>query len=100
MPMRPLPPRHLLRDRVFPIASVEMVQLESGEIDTIETANVDVDLIRIGARNVERMDAASRAEGVLGRAGVELISRQRILAAEQFERVRHHDEVQKALLGA
>src|SRR5947209_3048395 len=61
-----LSPRHLFRDRVLPIAAIESVRLERGEVDAIEASHVHVDLIRVGARNVERMDAAGGAEGVLG----------------------------------
>src|SRR5580704_18460712 len=35
-----LPPRHLLRDRVLPIAAIESVRLESGEIDAVEATDV------------------------------------------------------------
>src|SRR4029077_19158495 len=62
--------------------------------------DVDVDLIRIGARNVDRMDAAGGAEGMARRAGVEPVSGQRILAADEFERVGRDDEMQKAFLAA
>ena len=95
-----LPPLHLLRDRVLPIAAIESVRLESGEIDAVEATDVDIDLIRIGARNVERMDAAGGAEGMARRAGVEPVSGQRILAADEFERVGRDDEMQKAFLAA
>jgi hypothetical protein len=40
------------------------VRLDRGEIDAVEAADVDVDLIRIRARDVEGMNAAGGAEGV------------------------------------
>jgi hypothetical protein len=44
------------------------------------------------------MNAAGGAERMLRRAGVEAVGRQRILAAEQFELLRRHDQMQKSLL--
>ena len=41
------------------------------KVDAVEAAHVDVDLVRVRARHVERMNAASGAEGMLRRAGVE-----------------------------
>lgn len=70
------------------------------QVDAVETAHIDVDLIGIGARHVERMNAAGGAEGVLRRAGIEAVCRQHLLAAEQFELLRRHDEMQESLLGA
>ena len=58
---------------------------EARPVDIVETARVDCDSVRLGTRHVERMHPAMRAEGVLGHAGTKRITRQRILAAQQFE---------------
>src|ERR1700692_1775031 len=76
-----LSPRHRLGHRVFPILAVEQVGLDGGKINAVQTTDIDVDLIGIRTRDVERMDTAARAKCVLRGAGVESISRQRILAA-------------------
>src|SRR5262245_30908442 len=74
-------PRHLPGHQLLPILSVKRERLDRGDIEIIETADIDVDLVGIGARHIEGMDAADRAEGVLRRAGVELISGQCVRAA-------------------
>src|SRR5262245_23147405 len=73
-------PRHPPGHRLLPILSIKRVRLDRRDIDIVETADIDVDLVGIGARHIEGMDAADRAEGVLGRAGIELISGQRVRA--------------------
>src|ERR1051326_3572185 len=78
--------------------AVEMMQLDRRKIDAVETAHVDVDLIGIGAGHVERVNPAGGAEGVARGAGVEAIGGQRFGAAEQFERLGRHDEMQEAFL--
>ena len=50
-------------------------------IDTVEAADIDVDLVGVRARNIEGVDAAGRAERVLRRAGIEAIGRQRVRPA-------------------
>src|SRR5208282_3135339 len=93
-------PRHALSDRVLPVLAIKQKRLDRREIDTVEAADVDVDLIGIGARDVEGVDAAGRAESMLCRAGVEPIGRQRIGAAEKLKGLARHDQMQKTLLGA
>src|ERR1051326_3322039 len=93
-------PRHPLLDRVFPMPAVELLDRQRGEVDAIKTADVDVDLVRIGTRHVERMHAAMLAEGVLRGLGAELIGRKLGLAAHAFELLRRHDQMQEALHAA
>src|SRR5262249_18300331 len=81
---RSSPGRALLHGRL-PVAAVERFRRERGEVDVVEAARVDVDLVGIGARHVERMHAAVPAEGVLGGAGVELVGGEIVLAAEELE---------------
>src|SRR5262249_8179650 len=80
--------------------SIKLMRLYRTDIHVVQTADVDVDLIRIGARYVKSMDAAGRAERVLGGTGVELIRRQCIRAARELELLRPYNQMQKALLGA
>ena len=87
-------------NRVLPIPAVERARRDRGKVDAVEAAHVHVDLVRVGARYVERMDPAGGAEGMLRRAGVERVGRQRFGAADKLELFRRHDQVQKALLGA
>src|SRR6185312_15367295 len=59
-----------------------------GEIEganAFETGSVDAVVIRIRAAAMMRVDAALRAEIMLGDARLELIERQRVLACEQGE---------------
>src|SRR5437764_3126825 len=73
--------RALLHGR-FPVLSVEPLRRKLGQIDPVDAARVDVDLIRIRARHVERVHAAMFAKRMLRRSGVELVRRQIILSAE------------------
>src|SRR5262249_11551732 len=52
--------------------------------------------VRVRARHVEGLDAADRAEEVLGGAGVEAIAGERLAAREQAEARARHDQVQEA----
>jgi hypothetical protein len=95
-----LSPRHATRHRVFPMATVEMTNRERGNIHIVQATHIHVDLIRIGTRNVKWMNAAHGAKSVLGDAGIESVGRQRILAAEELECIRRHDEMEKPFFAA
>src|SRR5262249_38286586 len=93
-------PGNALLHRSFPVLAVEVSQREGGEIDIVQAAHVDVDLVGVGTRHVERMNATHPAEGVLGGLGVEDVSGEIVLPAQQLEPFGWHDQVQDALLGA
>src|SRR6185437_5846286 len=86
--------------RRFPVPSVETLDLEPGEIDSVETSRVDVDLVRVGARNIERRDAAIGAEMMLRDAGVERIGREIFRRRQQLEVFPRHDPMKISLLRA
>src|SRR6266545_7280674 len=90
-------PWHVLLHRGFPMPAVEIFRPDRGEINIVDAARVDVDLVRIGPRHVERMDAAHLAERVLRDAGVERVGGEIIPAAEKLEALRRHDQVQDPL---
>ena len=77
-----------------------MANGECCDIDTVKAARIDIDLIGVGTRNIKRMNAASGAKSVLRDTGIESIGRQRILAADQLERFRRHDEMKKTFFAA
>src|SRR5205807_8384622 len=77
-----------------------MADGECCDIDAVKATHIDVDLIGIGTRNVKRMNAASSAKSVLRDTGIKSIGRQRILAADQLECFRRHDEMKKAFFAA
>ncbi len=62
----------------------------------IETANVDVDAIRVRSWDIERLDAARAAEIVLGDTRIERIDAQPIFAGNQLEARFRDDQVQIA----
>src|SRR5258708_30636366 len=93
-------PRHVLLHCRLPVFSIERFRRDGGEVDVVEAARIDVDLVGIGARHIERMDAAVPAEHVLRGPGIELVDRQITLAAEQLELLRRHDQVQNSFFGA
>ena len=59
----------------LPVLAVKIFRLQRREVNIIDAAHVDVDLVRIRARHIERMDAAVLAERVLGDASVERVGR-------------------------
>jgi hypothetical protein len=87
--------------RVLPVAAVEEPGgLQARPVDIVQAAGIDADTMRVGARDVEGMHAAMRAEGVLRDAGAEGVGLERGLAAQQLEGRGVAAEVQDALLGA
>src|SRR5438309_11660379 len=85
-----LPPRHLRLHRLLPVTAVELLQRDGGKIDIVEAARIDVDLVRVGARYVERMHAAVLAEGVLRDPGVERVGGEVVAAAQELEPLGRH----------
>src|SRR3954452_10615997 len=86
---------------VFPVAPVEKAaRTHLGRIEIVEAAGVDAEILRIGAGNVEGVDAAMAAEGMLRDAGIESIGGEIVLAAQQFELPGRDANVKDALLGA
>src|SRR5487761_1158931 len=89
-----------LRILVLPFPAVEGPHGHLLEGAGVEAAGIDAETVGMGARDVERLDAAHRAEEMLRRAGVESVSREHVLAREQLEVLRAHDEMQVAGLAA
>src|SRR5208282_2016779 len=87
-------------DTLLPVASVEMFVLEPAQVHTLEASRIDVDAVGIGARNVERCDAAIRAEEMFRDFRVEGVGRDVIGRCEQPERGPLNDPVEVALLRA
>src|SRR5690348_10940114 len=59
---------------VFPVAPVEKAaRPHLGRIEIVEAAGVDAEILRIGAGNVEGMNSAMAAKGMLCDAGIESI---------------------------
>ena len=57
----------------LPVPSVKIFWLQRREVNIIDAARVDIDLVRIRAWHIERMDAAVPAERVLGHASVKRV---------------------------
>src|SRR5882724_6180378 len=96
----PSAPWDVLLHRRLPVAAIEALRRDGERIETVKAAGVDVDLVRVGTRHIERMDAAHLAEMMLGDLGVELIGREIARALQQIEPLGRHDQVPDALLGA
>src|SRR5262249_35051039 len=69
---------------------------QRGDVDVVETARVDADLIGVGARHVKGVNAAMAAEGVMCGSGIEPIGRQLPLSTEQLEAAERHGKMQDA----
>jgi len=70
------------------------------QVNIVKATHVHVDLVGVGARYIEGMDAAVAAKRVLGDAGVECVGGQIVLAAHELELLRRHDQMQEAFLCA
>jgi uncharacterized membrane protein YhhN len=73
--------QHLL----LPVHAVEGPHLEGGQVHALEAADVDGHVVRVGAGDAERRDAAAAAEVVLRRTRAELVGLDRAPVAEQPE---------------
>ena len=71
--------------RFLPLLAVDLNHCRSRHGSFIQAAHVDAVAIRMRAWNIERFDAAARAEKMLGSAGIELIGGQGILSGNEFE---------------
>src|ERR1700730_382386 len=87
-------------DRRFPIPSVEAFDLELRELDSVDASRIDVNLVRVGARNIQRCDAAVGAEMMLRDARIEGVGRDVLDRRHQAKALPGHDPVQIPLLRA
>src|SRR5262249_5977374 len=94
------PPGNPLLDCSLPIAAVEFADADPRQIDAVETAHIDVDLVWVGSWHIERMNHAVVAGHGVCNAGVESISCQILLAADDFELITRHDQMQEAFFVA
>src|SRR6516164_843515 len=86
---------------IFPVAPVEKAaRTHLDRIEIVEAASVDAEILRIGAGNVEGVDAAMSAEGMLRNAGIEAVGGEIVMAAQQIELPGRDANVKNALLGA
>jgi hypothetical protein len=85
---------------LLPLPTVEGLKRQTLEVHSFQAANVDIDLVRVRARNVIGVDTADRTKVVLGRPGIELIEGHCIGRSEQTELFRLDDEMEKPLLRA
>src|SRR5262245_4895197 len=60
---------------IFPVLTVKIFRFQGRQINPVNASHIDVDLVRIRAWYIERLDAAVLAECVLGNASVERIGR-------------------------
>src|SRR4029079_3526155 len=93
-------PWHVLLHRRLPVAAVEALRRDGKRVEPVEATGVDVDLVRVGARHIERMDATYLAEMMRGALGVELLGRPITLSWLQIELLGRHDQMPNALFGA
>src|SRR6185437_14872517 len=71
---------------VLPVAAVEEpFGCQGASVDVVQAAGIDADAVRIGARDVEGVHPAVRAERMLRDAGAEGVGLERGLALQQLE---------------
>src|SRR5271156_1324237 len=85
---------------LLPVAAVEVVEFELADVHPFEASDVHVEAFGIGARNVERCDAAVGAEQMLCDFRVEGIGRDVVGRGQQTERAAIDDPMKVSLLGA
>jgi hypothetical protein len=59
---------------LFPVLAIEILDLDMFEGTGVDTAEVNADAVRVGTRDVERLNAAGFAEVMLRDAGIERIT--------------------------
>src|SRR5262249_44621521 len=85
---------------LLPLSTVEELRCKTLEVHAFKAAHVDVNLVRVRARDVVRMNPAGWAKVVLGRLSVELVESHCVCWGEQAELPRFDDQMQKPFLGA
>ena len=61
-----------------------------------KTSHVDVDTVRIRARDIKRLDATDATERMLRHASIESVSRDMVSPPKQMKHRFRHDQVKKA----
>ena len=79
---------------IFPVAPVECINSHRIDASGIQTSNIDTVAVRIRARNIERLDATTAAEEMLGNSRVELIGGNVILTADEREIIFSYNQMQ------
>ena len=82
----------------FPFPSVERLDRELLQVHPFETADVDIDLVGMRARNVIRVNPTHRTKIVLGSLGIELVERDLWLRSQKTKLSRIDNQVQKPFL--
>ena len=59
---------------LLPVLTIEVLYLDVRERTGVDAAKVNADTVRVGARNVKRLNAAGFAEVVLRHTGVEPVT--------------------------
>lgn len=81
---------------VRPIAAIELAAVDFQPFETIQASHVQAESIRVGSRNVERLDAAMAAEQVLRGIRFEPVCAQSALPRQQFKPAGRNDQVLEA----
>jgi hypothetical protein len=79
--------------RLLPVLAVERLNHLGLDRARIEAARVDAETVRIGARDVERLDPASATEEMARHAGVEGVFNEHLGAGEQSKTRGRDDEM-------
>src|SRR5579883_461471 len=87
-------------DRLLLVATVEMLDPQPARFDAFDAAQIHIDLIRIGTRDVERRHAASPTEVMPRHAGIEAINRELLPGRQQSKALARDDPVDITLLRA
>ena len=83
-----------LRDRLFPIPSVEGLYCKVDHL--VEAVGIDAPGTRMGTRLIEAFDAAKSAKQMLGFPRPEAIALKLIAAGDELELLMTNDDVKKA----
>ena len=82
----------------FPMSTVERSNLDVSNRPRFQTAYVYAVTVGMGPRHIKRLDAANLAEEVSGDAGIERVTRKRLLSTDQSKPIFGHDQMQKTAL--
>ena len=84
----------------FPILTVEGQYFEAGQINAFKAADIDIYLVWMGTRDIERVNTANSAESVARDARVKHVGGKVRFTLQKFEFRWVDDQVKETLFGA
>ena len=85
---------------ILPMLAIERDNGDFSYGARLQAAHINAVVLRMGSRNIKRLDAADLAKEMFGNSGVECIRRKRFLPLEESEPRPWNDEMKKTCFTA